>query len=269
MGYLRLRQVCLVAPELAPAERLLGTVLGLSPCYRDPNVRRYGLENVLFPIGSDFIEIVAPTQPGTAAGRFLEQRSGRGGYMAILDCDDPQRRQRHAEALGIRVANLLQYEDYTGVQLHPRDTGAAMIEFNHTHGGEEPGGPYHPAGPDWRRHVRDDTTKRMLAIDITAPDPAAFAGHWAQILERPLTTLAEQPPRIDLDRGAICFIPGPAAGQPFFSGITLQVTDPDEMLAAAVRAGCKSDGTGFQLCGVRFAPTGMTAATLGEAYGAP
>ncbi|WP_334189198.1 VOC family protein [Noviherbaspirillum sp.] len=259
MGYLRLRQICLAAPDLAPAERIFETVLGLSPCYRDPNVQRYGLENVLYPVGTDFIEIVVPTRPGTAAGRFLEQRGGRGGYMVILDCDDPQRRADRAEALGIRVANRLQYEDYTGMQLHPRDTGAAMIEFNHTHGGEAIDGPYHPAGPDWQRHVRNDTTRRMLSIDITAPDPASFASRWAQILERPLTSLPGQMPQIDLDGGAIRFVPADDAGQPFLSGITLQVADPQRMQSEAALAGCKAEGDGFWLCGVRIRPVNGTA----------
>ncbi len=254
MSYLRLRQICLAAPELAPAERIFETVLGLSPCYRDPNVGRYGLVNVLYPVGTDFIEIVVPTRPGTAAGRFLEQRGGRGGYMVILDCDDPLRRAYHAETLGIRVANRLQYEDYTGMQLHPRDTGAAMIEFNHTHGGDAIDGPYHPAGPDWQRHMRDDTTKRMLSVNITAPDPAAFADRWAQILERPVTSMPAQAPQIDLDGGAIRFVTADAGGQPCLSAITLQVADPQRVLSDAAQAGCKTEGAGFWLCGVRIVP---------------
>ena len=67
-AYLRLRQVCLVSADLAAKPRAIKAVLGLEECYRDPNVAKYGLENVLFPVGSDFIEIVAPTRPGTAAG---------------------------------------------------------------------------------------------------------------------------------------------------------------------------------------------------------
>ena len=151
-------------------------MLGLEECYRDANVARYGLENVLFPVGSSFIEIVSPTRPGTAAGRFLERHGGRYGYMVILDCDDPERRQRHAESLGVRAANVIRHGDYLGVQLHPKDTGAAMIEFNRTVGGEDPMGPYAPAGPDWQRAIRDKVARRLLAVEIECPDPAALAG---------------------------------------------------------------------------------------------
>ena len=71
MGYLRLRQLCLVAPALEPVAGDFSEVFGPKVCYRDPNVARYGLQNVLFPVGDSFIEIVAPLRAGTAAGRFL------------------------------------------------------------------------------------------------------------------------------------------------------------------------------------------------------
>ena len=93
--FLRLRQVCLVAADLAREAEAIKAIFGLEECYRDPNVARYGLENVLFPVGTDFIEIVAPTRPDTAAGRFLARHGGRHGYMVIMDCDDPEARQRH------------------------------------------------------------------------------------------------------------------------------------------------------------------------------
>ena len=136
-AYLRLRQVCLVAADLERAAARLSEALGVAECYRDPNVASYGLENVLFPVGTDFIEIVSPTRPGTAAGRFLERHGGRHGYMVILDCDDPEARGRHCASIGVRTAHLIRHDRYVGVQLHPKDTSAAMIEFNRTEGGAD------------------------------------------------------------------------------------------------------------------------------------
>jgi len=146
MAYLRLRQICLVARALEPAVADLADIFGLAVCYRDGNVGKYGLVNALFPIGASFLEVVAPIEHGTAAGRYLERRSGDGGYMVILDCDDVERRRRRMDAIGVRIANPLKYESYTGLQLHPRDTGGSMLEVNHTTGGESLDGPYHPAG---------------------------------------------------------------------------------------------------------------------------
>jgi len=228
--YLRLRQVCLVSADLAGETARIKRTLGIEECHRDPNVGKYGLENVLFPVGSSFIEIVAPTRPGTAAGRFLERHGGRHGYMVILDCDDPERRQAHVEAMGIRIANVIRQGDYLGVQLHPKDTGAAMIEFNNTRGGESLMGPYSPAGPNWQQAVRNNVARSLRAVEIECPDPGALASRWGKILERPVNSAI-----IALDAGEIRFLPG-AGVEPVFAGVVLD--------AAAASAA--------EFCGVRF-----------------
>ena len=146
--YLRLRQICLVAPNLAPVISDISEIMGLDVCYRDGNVAKYGLENALLPVDTILLEVVAPFQPGTAAGRFLDKTGNRGGYMAIFCCDDPDARGKHANAIGVRTANVITHEPYHGVQLHPRDCRAAFIEFNHTTGSDDVLGPYPPAGPD-------------------------------------------------------------------------------------------------------------------------
>ena len=79
--WLRLRQIALVARELAPIEKDLIDVLGIEVCFRDPGVAHFGLENALFPIGNQLLEVVAPVQENTAGGRYLERRGGDGGYM--------------------------------------------------------------------------------------------------------------------------------------------------------------------------------------------
>jgi hypothetical protein len=122
--YLRLRQICFVARELESAVDDIRTILGLKICHRDLAVAKYGLVNALLPIGTSFLEVVAPVAANTAAGRFLDRSGGRGGYMAIFDCGDPERRRRHAEAIGIRIANVIEHAEYLGVQLHPRDFAA-------------------------------------------------------------------------------------------------------------------------------------------------
>jgi len=137
MSQMRLRQVCLVAPHLEPVVGDITAILGLDVCYRDPHVEKYGLENALMPVDATLLEVVAPTQPGTAAGRFLEKSGGRGGYMVILSCEDPDERGRFAASIGVRTANVIDHPPYHGVQLHPRDCRAAFIEFNHTAGSDD------------------------------------------------------------------------------------------------------------------------------------
>jgi hypothetical protein len=207
MPYLRLRQICLVSADLAGEAARIKAELGADECYRDPNVAKYG--------------------PGTAAGRFLERHGGRYGYMVILDCDDPERRQAHVESLGIRIANVIRHGNYLGIQLHPKDTGAAMIEFNRTEGGADPMGPYSPAGPDWQRASRGGA---LRAVELECPDPDALASRWGQILERPV-----QSRTIALDAGAIRFLPGNGP-DPVFAGVVLQAATPQAV----------------EICGVRF-----------------
>ena len=134
MTYLRLRQICLVAHELAPVVDALCQVLGLQVCHRDPQVARFGLHNALMRMGSNFIEVVAPLPgsagEGTAATRHLARRGGDSGYMVILDCDDVAPWRAHMAQIGVREAALLHVQGaYTGLQLHPRDSGGALLEI--------------------------------------------------------------------------------------------------------------------------------------------
>lgn len=249
--FLRLRQVCLVAADLARQAEAIKAIFGLEECYRDPNVGRYGLENVLFAVGSDFIEIVAPTQPNTAAGRFLARHGGRHGYMVIMDCDDPEARQEHCAAMGVRTANLIRHHNYLGVQLHPKDTGGAMIEFNRTDGGADAMGAYAPAGPAWQQAMRQDVTRRMLAAEIECPDPAPRAQRWGEILQRPVNPFGRGEFEIALDTGTIRFLRGSAA-EAVFAGIELQAADRNRIMQAAGARDCLATDGRIDVCGVRF-----------------
>ena len=243
--FLRLRQICLVAADLEREATNIKSALGLEECHRDVNVAKYGLENVLFPVGTSFIEIVSPTRPATAAGRFLERHGGRYGYMVIMDCDDPAPRQAHAQSLGVRIASVVRHDGYFGVQLHPKDTGAAMLEFNSTVGGREPMGPYAPAGPDWQAAIREQVVRRLVAVEIECPDAGRFASRWSELLERPVQDLGEGKHRISLDAGAINFLPG---------------TAPEAVLAGIELEAAQARDSEISVCGVRFRLRGATAA---------
>ena len=86
--WLRIRQIALIARELAPVVDDIRDVFGLEVAYRDPQVAAFGLESAVFPVGNQFLEVVAPTREGTPGGRYLDRRNGDGGYMVICQCDD-------------------------------------------------------------------------------------------------------------------------------------------------------------------------------------
>jgi hypothetical protein len=247
-----LRQICLVARELEPVVADLRAILELEICFRDSAVAKYGLVNALLPIGTSFLEVVAPVEPNTAAGRFLERSGGHGGYMAIFDCSDPERRRRHVESMGIRIANVIEYEDYLGIQLHPRDCRAAMIELNHTRGGDALTGAYHPAGPDWRAAVRTDQTKALVETEIETPAPEELARHWGKILELPVRG-GRHDARIELaDGGVIRFVPAPDGKTECLGGLRLAVADVRRACAAAEVRGYEVGNNSFHLAGVHF-----------------
>ena len=248
--YLRLRQVCLAAPHLEAAAALIQALLGLEACHHDAGVAHYGLNNVVFPIGSDrFLEVVSPTRSGTAAGRFLERMQGRGGYMLIFDCDDPKARATDAQRLGVRLANHIDRERYQGYQLHPKDCRATFLEFNHSAGGEEARGPYWPAGEDWQRFVRSERTCRLDGVEVVSHDPAGLAQHWSRILGVPaLQSGGRHVIQVDAQSIAICGVP--AVTRERFEAMVLTVRGADGILRWARQMGLETRSDGFALCGV-------------------
>src|SRR5215472_1909003 len=84
----RLRQVAMVARDCGAVAGQLSQAFGWAQPYHDPGVGRFGLTNAVFAVGDTFVEVVAPVQPSTAAGRYLGSRGGNSGYMAIFQMPD-------------------------------------------------------------------------------------------------------------------------------------------------------------------------------------
>ena len=248
-GFMRLRQICLVAPAIEPVVGDIAAIMGLEVCYRDGNVAKYGLENALLPVDTILLEVVAPFQPGTAAGRFIDKTEGRGGYMAIFCCDDPDARGAQAGRLGVRTANVIDHAPYHGVQLHPRDCRAAFIEFNHTDGSDDVLGPYPPAGPNWQKSIRKDVTQALTGVEMHSPDPAGLAAHWGGILGIPIVKAQAGEPELRLPNCSFRFVRGESE---IMSGLTFRVGDVAKVRDAAKARGHAVSGDSFRLGGVMF-----------------
>ncbi len=249
-GTLRLRQICLVAPHLEPSVSTICTVLGTMVSYVDPNVEKYGLVNALMPFGNSFLEVVAPTSEGTAAGRYLDRRGGEGGYMVILDCDAIEPWLAHLAAVGVRIANDLDYPgEYRGLQLHPRDTGGALLEINHSHGGAWDG-PYHPAGPRWQGAHGAAAEEQIMAAELQSPDPVRLSGRWSEILQRKVRDAAGVP-TIDLDLGVLRFVPAPDGRGEGLGGIDVKIPRHERAYFAARQKEVTQEDGALMLCGTR------------------
>jgi len=173
----------LVASELEPVADALREALGLGEPFRDPGVGLFGLENAVFAIGDCFLEIVSPTQPETAAGRYLERRGGDGGYMVMFDLEDlPAARARAAES-SIRAVWEIDLPDISGTHLHPADIGGAIVSID----GSKPYGSWRWGGPEWTEQIgTGGATGRLAGVTLAVAEPAAVAARWAHVLGVPV-----------------------------------------------------------------------------------
>ena len=248
--YLRLRQICLAVPDLEAGMADLEAIFGVALAYRDPHVERFGVRNALYPFGLSFVELVAPMSADTTAARFVARGPARGAYMAIFNCDDPAPYRSRAQALGIRIAAELAHEGFAGIQLHPRDGRATMIEFDHTPGEEDQRGAYYPAGgTGWTHALRLDRVAALPEVELRSPDPEGLAAHWSRIVDRPVDRGASAS-TIDVDLCRMRFVPGEAEA---LAALTVVVDDPAQVLARAAARGFAVGADRIRaLCGVDF-----------------
>ena len=170
---IRLRQIALVARDLDSVVGELCERLAVTVCFVDPGVAEFGLRNALLAIGDQFLEVVAPTQDGTTAGRLLDKRGGDGGYMAIFEVDDLDDRLAHLAAHDVRVVWGIDLPDVRGRHLHPRDVGGALVSIDQP----VPNGTWRWAGP-WRAHAETTVVSGIAGATIGATDPEAMRARW-------------------------------------------------------------------------------------------
>ena len=252
---IRLRQICLVAEKLAPVLEDFKAVLGFEVCFKDPDVAVFGLENSLMPVGSNFIEVVAPVKENTAAGRYLKRRNGDGGYMVICQCDSHATqlaRKARAATLNIRLVLDHDAKGFHAMQLHPADTGGAFFEIDWDAKGE-PEGNWMPAGGSgWTAARRNDVVSAYTAVELQSADPRGLAERWATIAEMPLRNDVRGRLELPLDNAAIRFVEATDGRGEGLGGIDVVVADRGRLLEAAERRGLRKGDDHVNICGTRF-----------------
>lgn len=242
---IRLRQIAVVAADLQKAAAEITGVLGVEPCFADPHVQQFGLKNMLWPIGNQMLEVVTPIADGTAAGRYLDRRNGDGGYMVITQVDDVAHRRQRAADLGVRVAFELRYpgEGQEGIQLHPGDTGGSFFEMDEVSepGGDEPDGPWHPAGSNWKPYVNTSRVSGISAAELQSPDPQRLANRWSEIAEIDLTSDADGHPSLQLDNATLRFVEDTDGRGEGLGAIDITTTKPVDVDIAADQMDCRTD----------------------------
>ena len=250
---LRMRQICLVAEDLDMIEGHLRGVFGLEVCHRDPGVGQFGLHNFLMPIGDSFLEVVSPMMPGTAGGRYLRRRGGDGGYMVIMQCDNMANRRARMAELGIRLITDAGNDQTDGIQLHPKDLPGAIAELR-WNTGDQPGGPWNPAGDHWLPAKRESVITAMTAAELQSNNPIAMAARWSEVLELATGSDDDGHPTIALDDATLRFVEAMDGRGEGLGGLDVATVDRAHAITFAQHheLDVSEDESLINLCGVRF-----------------
>ena len=161
----RLRQVALVAHDCDRVADELRQAFDWPQPFHDPGVGEFGLTNAVFAVGDTFIEVVAPAQPDTTAGRYLERRGGDGGYMAIFQVPDLSVARHRLDELGVRVIWTADLPDIAGTHLHPKDVPGAIVSLDWA----EPVDSWRWAGPSWTGRAPEHAPGGVTGLTIEVP----------------------------------------------------------------------------------------------------
>ena len=235
----RLRQVALAAADCAATASQLQETFGWPEPFHDPGVGRFGLTNAVFAAGDTFVEVVAPVQPGTTAGRYLERRGGDSGYMAIFQMPDLAAARRRIADAGVRVVWTSDHADIAGTHLHPKDVPGAIVSLDWA----DPPESWRWAGPAWTGLAPQHASGGVSGLTVEVSDPAGAAARWASVLgltatdDGSVTTIRLAHAGQDLR-----FVPASSVGG---EGIT------------EVRLTTERPMPAVHICGVRFVSTAL------------
>ena len=126
----RIDHIGVAVEDLDAAMALYGGPFGLPDVHHE-TVPEQGVEVVLLDVGDGHVELLAPLDPDTPVGRFLDRR-GPGLHHVAYAVDDIDAALQEARAAGLR---LLDEQPRTGIRgsrvafLHPSSTGGVLTEI--------------------------------------------------------------------------------------------------------------------------------------------
>ena len=207
---MRLRQIAVASYNLNECERLINKELKINTAYRDEEVEQYGLNNIVCPIGGEFLEVVSPFTTNTTAGRFIDKKKGPAGYMTIFQCADSLERRKFIESKSIRTLNSFEngkYSDFIINQYHPKDLPGALVEIDSVRNTnyKEKYADWPPAGKKWRQYINEDYVTGIVGATIAADNPEKLAKLWSQVLDSDLVS-KKNIPHIVLENASIKFV---------------------------------------------------------------
>ena len=126
----RIDHIGVAVEDLDEAMSLYTDKLGMRQQHRE-TVEDFGVEAVLLEVGEGHVELLRPTDPESAVGRFLS-RNGPGLHHVAYQTADIDSALDSAREAGLR---LIDEKPRTGIRgsrvafLHPKSTGGVLTEL--------------------------------------------------------------------------------------------------------------------------------------------
>ena len=116
--------------NLASAIEFYEKVFGLK-CYNIEEVKDQKVRTAFFKVGSTKIELLEPTDPDGAIGKFISGR-GEGIHHIAFAVSDIEKQLKHSEDCGVRLIDTKPRKGAEGLDiafLHPKSTSGVLIEI--------------------------------------------------------------------------------------------------------------------------------------------
>jgi methylmalonyl-CoA/ethylmalonyl-CoA epimerase len=130
IGLSDLDHVGIAVDDLEVAVERYRRTLGVEPSHRE-RVEDQGVEEVLFAVGSSFIQLLGALGPQTPVGRFLTSR-GPGVHHVAYRVDDIAAALDHLRAEGVSVIDETARRGSRNTLIafvHPRSMGGVLVEL--------------------------------------------------------------------------------------------------------------------------------------------
>jgi len=116
--------------DLEAAVERYRRAFGVEPVHRE-RVESQGVEEVLFAVGTSFIQLLGALGPQTPVGRFLSSR-GPGVHHVAYRVDDVATALDHLRTQGVRLIDETPRSGSRGTRIafvHPSDMGGVLVEL--------------------------------------------------------------------------------------------------------------------------------------------
>ncbi len=115
-------ELSVVVRDLEVALERYTRLFGLTVHHRGES-KEFGFKNAILPLGHGHLELLQPTDPTKAVGRFLD-RNGEGVYLVGFECQDIPGSVAHLKAQGAKV------DDRGDIAwVHPREAHGLLVEL--------------------------------------------------------------------------------------------------------------------------------------------